>query len=312
MHAFGTPSLKGILMQFESRMSRVFITMMLACVASAVHAAPPLVIAHRGGTGDAPENTEYAIQKAIDNGADAIWITLQLSRDNVVVLYRPSDLSALTPLQGAVSAYTADQLRKADAAYHFDPPAYPLRGKGITVPTLQRVLQKWPGTFFFLDLKSPDASPKQFADALSRTLRQAGHESKVRVYSTQSEYLRALPSDIAKFESRDVTRTMLANVTMNHQCIADTSRSLVRWYGFEYEREVQVTERFTLGEASSRAVLRWDKEAVDCFKRDAGSKVVLFGINTIEDYRQATALGADGVLVDSPAMFRSPSSSGTD
>ncbi len=56
--------------------------------------ASPKIIAHRGGTADAPENTEIAIKTALSNQADAIWITVQLSKDNVPVLYRPSDLKS--------------------------------------------------------------------------------------------------------------------------------------------------------------------------------------------------------------------------
>ena len=46
----------------------------------------------RGGTGDAPENTLPAIKLALENNAEAIWVTVQLSRDGVPVLYRSSDL----------------------------------------------------------------------------------------------------------------------------------------------------------------------------------------------------------------------------
>jgi len=81
--------------------------------------AAPAIIAHRGGTADAPENTRVAIETALKNGADAIWITLQESKDGVIVLYRPSDLKALTNQQGLVSAYTAEQLAKVDAGWSF-------------------------------------------------------------------------------------------------------------------------------------------------------------------------------------------------
>lgn len=47
-------------------------------IASSACAAPQL-IAHRGGTGDAPENTLPAIKLALENKAEAIWITVQLS-----------------------------------------------------------------------------------------------------------------------------------------------------------------------------------------------------------------------------------------
>ena len=89
-----------------------------ALAASAVGHAPTIV-AHRGGTADAPENTRIAIETALKNGADAIWITLQESKDGVIVLYRPSDLKALTNRQGPVSAYTTAQLAETDAGWAF-------------------------------------------------------------------------------------------------------------------------------------------------------------------------------------------------
>lgn len=81
------------------------------------HWAAPQLIAHRGGTGDAPENTLPAIKLALENNAEAIWVTVQLSRDGVPVLYRSSDLSALTNSEGKVSGLTAAELAKVDAGW---------------------------------------------------------------------------------------------------------------------------------------------------------------------------------------------------
>ncbi|EPM1120215.1 glycerophosphodiester phosphodiesterase family protein, partial [Klebsiella pneumoniae] len=72
----------------------------LCLLATAGAWAAPQLIAHRGGTGDAPENTLPAIKLALENNAEAIWVTVQLSRDGVPVLYRSSDLSALTNSEG--------------------------------------------------------------------------------------------------------------------------------------------------------------------------------------------------------------------
>lgn len=88
--------------------------------AQSVTLAAPQIIAHRAGTADAPENTLPAIDKALSNGADAIWITLQLSKDNIPVLYRPIDLKELTDKSGAISGYTAQQLAKVDASVAYD------------------------------------------------------------------------------------------------------------------------------------------------------------------------------------------------
>lgn len=75
----------------------------------------PLIIAHCGGTADAPENTLEAIRQAVDHHADAVWLTVQLSKDGVPVLYRPADLSVLTNAFGPVSERTAAQLAQVNA-----------------------------------------------------------------------------------------------------------------------------------------------------------------------------------------------------
>ena len=127
-------------------------------IASSACAAPQL-IAHRGGTGDAPENTLPAIKLALENKAEAIWITVQLSQDGVPVLYRPGDLSALTNHTGKISSYSAAELARMDAGWKWGDETHPWRGKNATIPTLQSVLEQWPETFFYIDIKSPDADP---------------------------------------------------------------------------------------------------------------------------------------------------------
>ncbi|HHB6838367.1 TPA: glycerophosphodiester phosphodiesterase family protein, partial [Klebsiella michiganensis] len=135
-------------------------------IASSACAAPQL-IAHRGGTGDAPENTLPAIKLALENKAEAIWITVQLSQDGVPVLYRPSDLSALTDHTGKISSFSAAELTRMDAGWTWGGETHPWRGKNATIPTLQSVLEQWPQTFFYIDIKSPDADPAIMAARLS-------------------------------------------------------------------------------------------------------------------------------------------------
>ena len=60
----------------------------------------PMIIAHRGGTGDLPENTLLAITNAVTEGVDGLWLTVQASSDRVPVLFRPTDLSSLTNVLG--------------------------------------------------------------------------------------------------------------------------------------------------------------------------------------------------------------------
>lgn len=266
--------------------------------------ANPQLIAHRGGTGDAPENTLPAIKLALENHAQAIWITVQLSRDGVPVLYRSSDLSALTNAEGKVSSLTAAELAKVDAGWKWGDDSHPWRGKQATIPTLQSVLQQWPQTFFYIDIKSPDADPAVMGERLLEVLKNTHSLDRVRVYSTEDRYIAALPQPIPRFVSRSETRTRLANVSLSHQCQQDSQRDGDKWYGLELKRKVEVVEKFTLGEGVSPATLTWDKEAMDCFRSQGQAHLIFFGINSAEDYRTAKELGADGVMVDSPAQAK--------
>lgn len=287
-------------------MNRILLAALLSGAATLACASPQL-IAHRGGTGDAPENTLPAIALALKNRADAVWITVQLSKDGVPVLYRPGDLSALTQASGPVSRLTAAELLKIDAGWKWGDATHPWRDKGATIPTLEAVLEKWPQTPFYIDIKSPDAAPAEMAQRLLAVLEKTRSLGRVRVYSTEDRYLNALPAAIARFVTRSETRTRLANVSLAHQCDPPAAAGQTRWYGLELKRKVEVVEKFTLGEGVSPATLTWDKEAMDCFRSHGEARIIFFGVNTPEDYQKALELNADGVMVDAPSQFSSRS-----
>jgi glycerophosphoryl diester phosphodiesterase len=121
---------------------------------------------------------------------------VQLSRDGVPVLYRSSDLSALTNSEGKVSSLTAAELAKVDAGWKWGDDSHPWRGKQATIPTLQSVLQQWPHTFFYIDIKSPDADPTVMGERLLAVLKATDSLDRVRVYSTEDRYIAALPPAI--------------------------------------------------------------------------------------------------------------------
>ena len=107
-----------------------------------------------------------------------------------------------------------------------------------------------------------------------------------------------------RFVTRSETRTRLANISLNHVCQTPAKKMDAYWYGLELNRKVEVVEKFTLGDGISPATLTWDKEAMDCFRSQGNAHVILLGVNSAEDYQKAQTLGADGVMVDSPAQAR--------
>lgn len=266
-------------------------------------AALPALIAHRGGTADFPENTLLAIQGALANHSDAIWLTVQLSRDGVPVLYRPKDLSALTDASGAVASRTAAELARLNAGWNFESPqapgAKPYRTKPVGIPTLDDALRLIPPDVpVVLDMKALPAEPQ--AAAVARVLDARNAWSRVTLYSTEADYQAAFAHypQARVFESRDATRRRLFGVALTGQCDAPHASTRA---GFELGRKVDVVERFTLGEGRSTFDARtWTPASVQCFRRASGTWLIAFAVNDAAAYRQAACLHMDGVLVDSP------------
>ena len=79
----------------------------------------PRIIAHRGASGNAPENTLAAIQMASDHGASWIEIDVNISRDGVPVLFHDDGLSRCSNGTGLVIEHSLSSLKSLDAGSWF-------------------------------------------------------------------------------------------------------------------------------------------------------------------------------------------------
>ncbi|MFL9866470.1 glycerophosphodiester phosphodiesterase family protein [Paraburkholderia fungorum] len=264
----------------------------------------PRIVAHRGGTGDAPENTLEAIHQSIAHHADAMWLTVQLSKDGVPVLYRPADLSALTDTKGPVSALTAAELARVNAGWNFRRgDAYPYRDRPVGIPTLREALRATPDSMpVILDMKALPAAPQ--ALAVARLLEEENAWSRVTIYSTEADYQQSFAAypQARLFESRDATRGRLVRVLLNQGCVDAPAEHA--WTAFELHRAMTVVEKFTLGEGRSdvQATL-WTPATLACFRQKPDVRIVAIAVNSADDYRTAACLGIDAVLADSPSKM---------
>ncbi|MGC0143146.1 glycerophosphodiester phosphodiesterase [Pseudactinotalea sp. Z1732] len=81
----------------------------------------PLVIAHRGNSSVAPENTLAAFEAAWRAGADMVELDIHLSSDGQAVVIHNDTLDETTDTTGPVSVRTADELGRIDAGSWFSP-----------------------------------------------------------------------------------------------------------------------------------------------------------------------------------------------
>ena len=106
-----------------------------------------IVVAHRGASARAPENTMEAFRLGVEDGADAIELDVHLTADGQLAVIHDETLDRTTDRTGRVADLTMEELREADAGATFarpDDSGFPFAGQGLTVPTLPEVLSWLP------------------------------------------------------------------------------------------------------------------------------------------------------------------------
>ena len=78
------------------RTAILLLTLLMAAPVMAETGAEPLIIAHRGASGERPEHTLAAYERAIDQGADYIEPDLVLTRDGVLVARHENEIGGTT------------------------------------------------------------------------------------------------------------------------------------------------------------------------------------------------------------------------
>jgi glycerophosphoryl diester phosphodiesterase len=118
------------------------------------------IIAHRGASGSAPENTMAAFRLAVEQGADAIELDVRLTADGIPVVLHDARVDRTTGRRALLRELTLAALAGFDAGATFTLDrgrTYPFRAAGITIPTLQEVLRAFPAHSFLVELKEVDA-----------------------------------------------------------------------------------------------------------------------------------------------------------
>jgi len=101
-------------------------------------------MAHRGGEGRWPSNTLFAFEQALKLGADWLEMDIQCSADGVLMVRHDPFVESTTDGSGFIRDLSLAELKKLDAGYTWTGDGgetFPFRGQGITIPTLEDVLQ---------------------------------------------------------------------------------------------------------------------------------------------------------------------------
>ncbi|MBI4830050.1 MAG: glycerophosphodiester phosphodiesterase [Candidatus Lindowbacteria bacterium] len=244
----------------------------------------PRMFAHRGASGAAPENTLVAFEMAVGAGADILEMDVYATRDGHIIVMHDDLLERTTNGKGSASQITLAELGRLDAGYWFTPDKgknYPYRGKGIQVPTLREVIERFPNVPFNIEIKQNEPKIER---ATFELLKQLGHADITLLASEQDfliERIRplnpGLPTNFCSSEVLDFLQRLHQN----------------RWSDYDPSGEaLQIPEHYydipvltpSLLEAAHRL----------------GIEVHAWTINEEAEMRRLLKMGVDGIMTDYP------------
>jgi glycerophosphoryl diester phosphodiesterase len=239
-----------------------------------------LIVAHRGASGDAPENTLAAFDLALQQGADGIEFDVHLSRDGVPVVIHDSRLDRTTSGSGRVRDFTAATLSKLDAGSWFNrrfPPRSRADYSRCRIPRLEDVLDwvRARSCKAFLEIKQARPRYRGIEEGVLEEIYRAGAQRQVTVISFHRPTLRR----IRRLDARialgiDTMRPLLA---IAHARMIGAQALLPHW----------------------RSVRRgWIVRA-----HRAGLKVLVWGLDDPRWMQRKIADGVDGIVTGFPASL---------
>lgn len=247
----------------------------------------PRLFAHRGASGEAPENTLVAFRRAVALGIEYIELDVHLSHDGHVVVIHDATLERTTNGSGAVQEQTLAQLQQWDAGYRFSPDGgetFPFRAAGVTVPTLTEVFQQCPDVKFTVEIKPEEPAIETHVIAVVRA---CGREADVILASEHDrvlERVRSVAPDLAtSFAYGEVFDFIqrVATGELTDYCPPGHAVQIPP----EFQGVSLVTEQ-TLAVA-----------------RECGCEMHVWTINDAHEMMRLLDLGVDGVMSDFPGVL---------
>ncbi|HHQ4689324.1 TPA: glycerophosphodiester phosphodiesterase [Aeromonas veronii] len=222
------------------------------------------IIAHRGASGLAPENTLKAMAKALTLGVSAIELDVQAADDELWV-FHDRRLERCTNGKGVLTEQSRAYLEQLDA------------GEGEVIPTLWQVMEIIAGRCeLHIELKGADT-----ADAVAALTRRA--EAELGFTPGQWVVSSFHHPELARFATlRPDIRlgALTANLPLNLAQFAD---ELGAW---SLNCDVDFVDRILVEDAHQR-----------------GLRVLVYTIDYHEDYEKMASVGVDGIFTNRPDRF---------
>jgi len=234
----------------------------------------PVIIAHRGDSAHAPENTLAAFHLAIANRADAIEFDVKLSADGEVIVLHDQTVDRTTNGHGDVRNLSLAALRDLDAGARFD-----ARYRGERIPTLEEVFEAV-GRRIHMNIELTNyATPN---DALVEKV-----VALVKKHQPQEWVL------FSSFLPRNLRRAQ--------ELLPEIPRGQLAWRGWVGwpARTFGWRGHFALHPYQTDV----NKNLVSRLHH-AGKRIFVWTVNQETEMQRLLHLGVDGIFTDDPALLR--------
>jgi len=233
---------------------------------------PIVVVAHRGFSGVAPENTLVAFKKAIEVGSDMIELDVRLSKDGEVVVIHDESVERTTSGKGRVIDLTVEELKRLDAGSKFHPSF-----SGERIPSLREVMQLAHDRIQVnIELKNGEYGKWTFVDLAERTLLEVERAGMAdRVFFSSFD-----PSILTRIKEKN--HSIRTNLIFNKP-----------WNSFEDVTGGQSFSTLTF----RKSVL--DRDQISKLHQ-MGIKINVYTLNTEEEMELFIQWGINGIITDYP------------
>lgn len=239
------------------------------------------VIAHRGYSAIAPENTLLAFQKALDCQADMIELDVHLSKDKQVIVIHDATLDRTTNGTGAIDTHTLKDLKQLDAGSWFGDAFANER-----IPSLEEVLQLVAGKSTLLIEIKVDASDNTYPELVAETLQliaQYNAEGWCILQAFESEYLR----EIQQSETKVPYYKLIVNT---HDPVPTYIDTRLRWGSLDKTIPYQAINPYYKTLIPSQ-VAKWQQQ---------GYEVYTYTVNELDDMKLITEMKVNGIITNYP------------
>lgn len=247
------------------------------CSAS-IYAHGVETIAHRGSSGNAPENTIAAIQKAVDQNSNYIEIDVHMSKDGHIIVFHDEKLSRTTNGTGKIKNKTLIELKKLDAGSWFSE-----RYKNEKIPTLKEILElDLKNSVLIIEVKNIDNVYNGIEEKIVKIIKSSPFMGKVIYKSFGTEVLE-------RFHQLDSKREILyvtIGPIFNWLLIDDWLR-VGSVFDLKISDYIQVHRYLITNKLIVKA-------------HNLGKKIIAWDVNSQKDINKMVMLGVDIIETDFP------------